>query len=146
MSLRILIDTSIYVDYFRAGMWSEIVEPAAEGFDVSMSVVVLHELLIGARSRKSLEAVEVLEGYFRSAKRLDVPIDADWSWASFAIRDAAQARGFEDIGRARLTNDALIASSAARLGAVLVTRNARDFHLLEVERRGVEVFDPSAPR
>ena len=35
--------------------------------------------------------------------------------------------GFEQIGRARLTNDALVAMSAARRGFTLLTANHRDF-------------------
>jgi predicted nucleic acid-binding protein len=35
--------------------------------------------------------------------------------------------GYENIGQGRLTNDALIATSAARLGITVITANARDF-------------------
>jgi predicted nucleic acid-binding protein len=35
--------------------------------------------------------------------------------------------GFEKVGQGRLTNDALIAMSAARLGITVITANARDF-------------------
>jgi predicted nucleic acid-binding protein len=38
-----------------------------------------------------------------------------------------QKHGFEGIGRARLTNDALIAVSASRTGVTVITSNARDF-------------------
>ena len=38
--------------------------------------------------------------------------------------------GHERIGRARLTNDALIAMSAARQGITVVTANVKDFALL----------------
>ncbi len=39
--------------------------------------------------------------------------------------------GYELVGRARLTNDALIAASALSLGATIVTGNAADFALLQ---------------
>jgi predicted nucleic acid-binding protein len=35
--------------------------------------------------------------------------------------------GYEEVGRARLTNDALIAMSAARKGFTVLTKNATDF-------------------
>jgi predicted nucleic acid-binding protein len=38
--------------------------------------------------------------------------------------------GYEKIGQGRLTNDALIATSAARLGITVITANARDFQRL----------------
>jgi predicted nucleic acid-binding protein len=37
---------------------------------------------------------------------------------------------FEKIGRGRLTNDALIAMSAARTGITVITANTRDFEKL----------------
>jgi predicted nucleic acid-binding protein len=42
----------------------------------------------------------------------------------------AQEHGFESIGRPRMTNDALIAASASRLGILVITANDRDFRLL----------------
>jgi predicted nucleic acid-binding protein len=38
-----------------------------------------------------------------------------------------QKYGYEQIGRARLTNDALIAASASRMGVRVITANQRDF-------------------
>jgi predicted nucleic acid-binding protein len=35
--------------------------------------------------------------------------------------------GYDQVGRARLTNDALIAMSAARNGFAVLTKNASDF-------------------
>ena len=35
--------------------------------------------------------------------------------------------GYDQVGRARLTNDALIAMSAARNGFIVLTKNASDF-------------------
>jgi predicted nucleic acid-binding protein len=40
-----------------------------------------------------------------------------------------QARGFEEIGRSRMSNDALIAASAARMGITGITENEKDFRL-----------------
>jgi predicted nucleic acid-binding protein len=37
---------------------------------------------------------------------------------------------YEQIGKGRLTNDALIAMSAGRLGITVITANARDFSKL----------------
>jgi predicted nucleic acid-binding protein len=37
---------------------------------------------------------------------------------------------YEQVGKGRLTNDALIAMSAGRLGITVITANARDFSKL----------------
>jgi predicted nucleic acid-binding protein len=39
----------------------------------------------------------------------------------------AAKHDYEQIGKGRLTNDALIAVSAGRLGITVITANARDF-------------------
>jgi predicted nucleic acid-binding protein len=46
------------------------------------------------------------------------------------LAQVAAAYGYEMIGRGRLTNDALIAVSAARQGITVVTANERDFNRL----------------
>jgi predicted nucleic acid-binding protein len=43
------------------------------------------------------------------------------------INRIANKYGYECIGRSRLTNNALIASSVARCGIEVITVNARDF-------------------
>jgi predicted nucleic acid-binding protein len=39
----------------------------------------------------------------------------------------AEKYGYEQIGRARLSNDALIVTSAGRAGITVITMNQRDF-------------------
>lgn len=56
-----------------------------------------------------------------------VPNLSDWVSAGKVLALLAQKYGYEQIGRARLTNDALIATSAARTGVTVLTLNQRDF-------------------
>lgn len=51
-------------------------------------------------------------------------------WQGKFSLQIAQANGHERIKRARLTNDALIATSAARTGVQVITASARDYTLL----------------
>jgi predicted nucleic acid-binding protein len=51
----------------------------------------------------------------------------DWTMAGRVLAKVAVKYGYEHIGRGRLTNDALIAMSAAREGIRIVTSNGRDF-------------------
>lgn len=50
--------------------------------------------------------------------------------AGKVLAKIAAKYGFEQIGRGRLTNDALIATSAGRLGIDIITSNERDFRRL----------------
>lgn len=56
-----------------------------------------------------------------------VPSLNDWSLAGRVLARVAERYGFEKIGRTRLTNDALIATSAGRAGITVLTLNERDF-------------------
>ena len=59
-----------------------------------------------------------------------VPNLGDWTDAGRLLSRLATKYGYEQIGRGRLTNDALIATSAGRLGVSVITANERDFQEL----------------
>ena len=79
-----------------------------------LSAVVLEELYAGARPADR-RVLDRLEHDFERAQRILVPNLTDWVQTG-VIPSRLGNRGYEQIGRARLTNDALIALSAARLG------------------------------
>jgi predicted nucleic acid-binding protein len=86
----------------------------------------VEELYAGA-SYKDRRAVERLERDFERLQRILVPTLSDWSQAGKVLSRLATEYGYEQIGRGRLTNDALIAMGAARLGITIITANERDF-------------------
>jgi predicted nucleic acid-binding protein len=123
----VLLDSSIYINVLRSGD-----DPAAslrrfrsEG-PVWLSSVVLEELYAGARLSSQI-AVESLERNFDKAGRILVPNRRDWVQAGKILARLAVKYDYEQIGKGRLTNDALIATSAARSGIEVITANARDF-------------------
>ena len=59
-----------------------------------------------------------------------VPNLSDWTQTGKVLARVAAKYDYEQIGRGRLTNDALIAMSAGRLGITVITANARDFKKL----------------
>ena len=96
------------------------------GAPVWLSSVVLEELYAGVKPRDS-QIVERLERDFDKAGRILVPLLNDWTLAGKVLARLAAKHGFEQIGQARLTNDALLAMSAARRGIIIITANERDF-------------------
>jgi predicted nucleic acid-binding protein len=96
---------------------------------VWLSSVVLGELYAGAGDRGQ-PVVERLERDFDRAKRVIVPNLSDWTEAGRVLARLASKYDFEQIGRGRLTNDALIAMSAGRRGIKVITTNERDFRRL----------------
>jgi len=90
---------------------------------------VLEDLYAGSKPADR-RVLEKLERGFEKAGRLLVPNLGDWTSADKTLAAIAQAYGYEKIGRARLTNDTLIAISAARNGIKVLTLNERDYALL----------------
>jgi predicted nucleic acid-binding protein len=125
-----LFDTSIYVAALRSGSEGVLtVRRLDSGSVVWLSSVVLEELYAGA-SGDARRVVERLERDFNAAKRILVPNLGDWTDAGRVLSRLAVKYDFEQIGQGRMTNDALIATSAGRLGASVITTNARDFQRL----------------
>jgi predicted nucleic acid-binding protein len=125
-----LFDSSVYIAALRPGGDPDLL---AQRWTMEsplwLSSVVLEELYAGSRAgdRRPLEK---LERDFEKAGRLLVPNLGDWSSAGKILAAIGEKYGYEKIGRARLTNDTLIATSAARRGIRVLTINARDYELL----------------
>lgn len=94
-----------------------------------LSSVVLEELYAGSDSGDH-RVLEKLERDFDRAHRLLTPNFSDWTGAGKILSKLAQKFGYEQIGRSRLTKDALIAASASRAGISVITTNERDFSRL----------------
>jgi len=125
-----LLDSTVYISALRRGAEGAL---ALEAFTTNvtlwLSAVVLQELYAGARER-DLHVVEPLRRRFSDIGRILVPDSEDWVNAGRVLALLAAKYGYEAIGRSRLTNDALIAVSAARLGIQVITGNRRDFSRL----------------
>ena len=123
----VLFDTSIYITALRMGNdAAPSMRRFAQGAPTWLSSVVLEELYAGVSARDR-HIVERLERGFYSARRILVPNLTDWTQTGKVLALLAANYDFEQIGRGRLTNDALIAMSAGRLGITVITTNARDF-------------------
>jgi predicted nucleic acid-binding protein len=125
--MPVLFDSSLYISGLRAGGGlSFLLQRWVRETPLWLSAVVLEELYAGAKPRDH-KIVEKLEQDFERAGRVLVPLLSDWSNAGRILARLGQKYGYEQIGRARLTNDALIAASASRMGVQVITANQRDF-------------------
>src|ERR1700756_5294840 len=129
-----LFDTSVYIAALRQGNEALIASRRAGDAVLWLSSVVLEELYAGADER-ARHAVERLERDFDRARRILVPNLSDWTHAGKVLARLAAKYDYEQIGQGRLTNDALIAMSSARLGIRVITANARDFTRIAEFRR-----------
>ncbi|HEX3469567.1 MAG TPA: type II toxin-antitoxin system VapC family toxin [Silvibacterium sp.] len=125
--MPILFDSSMYITALReGGDTALLLQRWARESSLWLSSVVLEELYAGANPN-DYRILERLEHDFEKAKRLLIPNLSDWTHAGKVLARLAQKYGYERIGQARLTNDALIATSAARVGITVLTTNQREF-------------------
>jgi predicted nucleic acid-binding protein len=121
----ILFDSSNYISALRRGGDAAFQRWARES-PLWLSSVGLEELYAGANA-KDYRILEKLGRDFEKAKRVLIPNLSDWTDAGKVLARLGQKYGYERIGQARLTNDALIATSASRSGVTVLTANQRDF-------------------
>lgn len=131
MPKQIVFDTSIYIRALRQGSKDILQKRREEKAAIWLSAVVLEELYAGASDKKSLKTLAKFENEFTKINRLFLPNQMDWSVTGQILNKIGEKHGFEKIGKARLTNDTLLAMSIARKGFKLFTANAKDFKLIE---------------
>lgn len=109
----ILFDTSVYITALRQPDSSLLATRQTTRATTQrqeqlwLSAVVLEEMYAGALDRASKKLCTRLEHDFDKAGRLLVPNASDWSLAGQVLAKVGLKYGFEQIGRSRLTNDAL---------------------------------------
>ena len=123
---KVILDTSIYIPFINAG----ISHPALElEYKPSfyMSAVVIEELYAGAFDSVSVRLLDRMYETFGNLGRVVVPEASDWQKTGKVVAKLGRKYGFEDNFLLKITNDVLIAFSARRVGAVIVTSNVKEF-------------------
>jgi predicted nucleic acid-binding protein len=127
-----LLDTSIYIDHWERGLYQDILENLRRAYIIRHSAVVLSELRRGARGRDAERLVAEL--YDLATIRWE-PSVADWWEAGRLVRSIGDKQNWDIHKRRDFQNDALIALTARRHGASVVTANSSDFELLRAALR-----------
>ena len=131
MPARRLYDTSVYITALRQGVASPAAQVVQENLPQTVvAAVVVAELRAGARTPAARRLVDDLVHWAQRVNRLETPTATDWERAGTVL---GAIRAAEPTLRSKvptLWNDALIAATARRIGATVVTHNAADFRLL----------------
>lgn len=116
-----ILDTSVYIDNLRSGRFKQ--EILDLKLVVRCSAVVLAELSRGARSREMRRFVDGL------AKNLRIiaPTEREWIESGKIVCHLIAERGYEVNKTREIHFDVLIALTARRIGAYLITCNSKDF-------------------
>lgn len=123
---KAVCDTSVYIPFINQGIFHPVFSESARPV-LYMSAVVLSELYAGAHDARSIKLLDKLYNTFQDVGRLLVPDDRAWRQAGGIIAKLGRKYGLDARCLSRLQNDILIASSARRIGAFVVTRNEKDF-------------------
>ncbi len=131
-----ILDTTVYIGHWEQGLYEEALAALRRAYVIRHSAVVLSELRRGARTPA---ARRLVEGLYRLAAVRWEPTVEDWWEAGGLIRKVGDAHGWNTTKRRDFQNDALIALTARRHGATVVTANRSDFELLS-KQIGVSVL------
>ncbi len=125
-----ILDTNVYIGHWERGLYQSELATIRQGSIIRHSSVVLSELRRGARTKGAQRLVQSL---YRLATVQWEPTAGDWWEGGRIIRKIGDAEGWNTVKRREFQNDALIALTARRHGAMVVTANNRDFALLAAE-------------
>jgi predicted nucleic acid-binding protein len=124
--LNLLFDTSVWIDDLRYGALRFVLPRVRGKYFLWVDSIAAAELLAGCRTRQHLRVMERLLSPFERAGRVVTPNHRDFSRAGDAL---SKLRGsgitLKNPGAALL--DAVQATDATRIGALLVTANTSDF-------------------
>ncbi|MBI4826928.1 MAG: type II toxin-antitoxin system VapC family toxin [Nitrospirae bacterium] len=125
--LKVICDTSIYIPFINQGIAHPAVFNETSAPLLYMSSVVVSELYAGAHDSQSIKLLDKLYHTFQNVGRLIVPNDEDWRQTGGIIAKNRKKYRYDSTYLSRLQNDILIACSARRIGAFVLTKNEKDF-------------------
>lgn len=129
--LKAICDTSVYIPFINQGIMHPVFSDESVRPVLYMSAVVLSELYAGAHDSQSIKLLDKLCQTFHNVARLITPDEGDWQKTGGIVARLKIKYGFETKYIARIQNDILIARSARKLGAFVVTRNEKDFRRIQ---------------
>lgn len=125
--VKVILDTSIYIPFINNGITHPILGLQLGKPIFYMSAVVIEELYAGALDNASIKLLDRLYRTFENLGRIVTPGGSDWQKTGKVIAKLGRKYGFEERYLSKITNDVLIAISANRTGAIIVTCNSLDF-------------------
>ena len=131
MRLKAVPDTSFLIDHFRKGTVQDTFLALNRYYHITFSSVVLMELLAGAYEKKEQRLIEQIQNNFT----VITPTRRQWHTSGKIMLKLRKDKKTDPLRIKGLVVDILIAASVRDIGAVLITKNDKDFRLIK------EVFD-----
>lgn len=128
MQRKIIIDTGVYIDLFNRGLNRGIVNPFQHV--TYLSYPVLHELWMGLKDRQETRLLTAWRDRFIQLQRLVVPTVATLVLIGEACLQL-KAAGIFDPAHPKHYNDVAISAAARQIGATVITKNSKDFQIIQ---------------
>jgi predicted nucleic acid-binding protein len=134
--VKYVLDTNVYLEAVRS-------EEHRKRFRTTflpllpatfLAAVVAYELAVDAADRRTRELVEDFVRPLERSGRIVTPAFEDWLDAARIVTAVSERDRSWQSKLPALLNDVLIALSARRIGATLLTYNAKDFRLIRRHR------------
>lgn len=119
-------DTSFLIEHFRKGTVYDTFLNLNRFYHITFSSVVLMELLSGAYDRREQRLIEQIKDNFS----VITVTERQWYVAGKIMLRLRKDKKIDPLRIKSLLADILIAVSARDIGAVLITRNEKDFKLI----------------
>ena len=129
-----LLDSNVYIHAFNNASFGDEFRDFHRRHlpRIVLSVVVIHELLIGAMTPARERSLRRgLIDPFKMRRRIHIPTQPTWELAAKVDRRLRQTKSFKSsLLQRSFFNEILIAVSARDLGATILTENERDFSMI----------------
>ncbi len=134
--MKLVLDTNVYVeacrsDDTRSRFWTAFAPLLPVTY---LTAIVAYELRVNALDRATRRLVDEMIDPMQRTGRLVIPAFADWVEASAIVLAIGEKDRAWRSKLPALLNDVLIVLCARRIGATVVTYNARDFRLIRRHR------------
>ncbi len=126
MRQKAVLDTSFLIEHFRKGTVQDIFLKLNRYYHISFSSVFLMEILSGAFDRKERRLIEQIRNNFT----VITVTERQWYIAGDVMLKLRQDKKIDPLRIKSLVADILIAVSVREIGAVLITKNEKDFKLI----------------
>ncbi|MBI4684370.1 MAG: PIN domain-containing protein [Nitrospirae bacterium] len=127
MRQKAVLDTSFLVEHFRKSTVYDTFINLNRLYHVTFSSVVLMELFSGAYDAKEQKLIEQIKNNFTVIS----VTERQWYVAGNIMLKLRKDKKVDPLRIKSLLADILIAISARDIGAVLITRNEKDFKLIQ---------------
>ncbi|MEK7698008.1 MAG: PIN domain-containing protein [Nitrospirota bacterium] len=126
MRPRAVTDTSFLIEHFRKGSVQNIFLNLNNFYHITFSSVVLMELLSGAVDNKEQKLIEQIKNNFT----VITVTEKQWYTSGKVMLKLRKDKKIDPLRIKSLLADILIAVSVRDIGAILITKNEKDFKLI----------------